>query len=514
MQVGSAAPEMHYWSGGNSAFDLRARLGGAAHILRTPHVSLLLSAALTGLVYGWGFLRPAFLLTIDIPALAGEDYLYLHRPAAQIRLVAGFILLSLFYLYGLWAAARVDDRRAWALVAGAGALFAGLLLFMYPFGAADIFDNIIHGRILSEYGGNPFLQVATMYREDPFFPYVAWIHQTSAYGPVWELMAGAIAGIIGTGFIPNVVAFKLLPGIFWLASGLILVRLLRDRAPKYALSGALLWFWNPALLYETWGNGHNDAVIVALMLAAVWLLLEERHSLAFLSLTVGALVKYIPVLLMPAAAFVALRRPGNMRKRLSYLAITGSSALALTALAYWPFWTGWQTLTVSRRLGMYTTSLPAMAMQLALPMAGEAEAKRWIGLSAGILTAAAALWLGWRGSRGRDWFTFPETAFGILAFYLLVTCLWFQGWYVMWLIGFGALIPSRRLRSFAIFFSLVVMAKYFLLGPILLWRVPWPPQPLLEVTFTLGVMGLPWLAAALTALRGTQERCPYERGRS
>jgi hypothetical protein len=477
-----------------------------------PHISLSLSAILTALVYGWGFLRPANLLTIDIPALAGEDYLYLHRPTAQIRLVAGFILLSLFYLYGLWAAARVDDRKAWSLVLGAAALFAGLLVFMYPFGAADIFDNIIHGRILSEYGGNPFQQVPTAYREDPFFPYVAWIHQTSAYGPVWELMAGGVAGVIGSQFIPNVIAFKILPGAFWLASGYIVIRVLREHAPQYALSGALLWFWNPAVLYETWGNGHNDPVVVALMLAAVWLLLEERHSLAFLSLTIGALVKYIPALLMPAAVFVALRKLASTHKRLPYLATTGLSAIAVTGLAYWPFWTGWQTLTVSRRLGMYTTSLPAMAMQVALSMTGDAEAKRWMALTAAILTAAAALWLGWRGSKGKDWSDYPRTAFSILAFYLLVTCLWFQGWYVMWLIGFGALIPSARLRFFAIFFSLVVMVKYFLLGPILLWRTPWPPQPLLEVTFTLGVMGLPWLVAARTVLRGTQERCTYGRG--
>jgi hypothetical protein len=171
-------------------------------------------------------------------------------------------------------------------------------------------------------------------------------------------------------------------------------------------------------------------------------------------------------------------------------------------LVYLPFWTGWGTLTVGRRLGMFTTSLPAMALQLLIPLSGEASAARWVGLLAAILTAFAAFWFGWRGSTRAHWSTFARSGFSILGFYLLVTCLWFQGWYVLWLVGFGALIPSRRLRYFTVFFSLVVMVKYLVLGPILLWRVPWPPQPLLEVSFTLGVMGVPWLAAAITLICG------------
>jgi hypothetical protein len=54
---------------------------------------------------------------------------------------------------------------------------------MYPIDAADIFDNIIHGRIWGVYGANPFQQVAQDFQNDPFYHYVAWRRTTSAYGP-------------------------------------------------------------------------------------------------------------------------------------------------------------------------------------------------------------------------------------------------------------------------------------------------------------------------------------------
>jgi hypothetical protein len=185
---------------------------------------------------------------------------------------------------------------------------------------------------------------------------------------------------------------------------------------------------------------------------------------------------------------------------------TLAASAALIVVTSFPYWEGWRIFSIDRRLGMFTTSLPAMAVQLMAPIAGGASAMRWVSTSAAGLTLGVAIWVGWVRSAEGDWEVLPRAGFEILAFYLLVTCLWFQGWYVLWLVGLGALLPSRNIRLFASAFSLFVLVKYLVLGPILLWQIPWPPEPRLEVTFTLGVMGVPWLLAAGLLF------CPSNRG--
>ena len=73
---------------------------------------------------------------------------------------------------------------------------ATILLFLFPFGAADIFDNIMHGRILGVYGGNPFHDVIGQFDQDRLVAYTAWRLAPSAYGPAWELLAGGTAWLV------------------------------------------------------------------------------------------------------------------------------------------------------------------------------------------------------------------------------------------------------------------------------------------------------------------------------
>ena len=84
-------------------------------------------------------------------------------------------------------------------------------------------------------------------------------------------------------------------------------------------------------------------------------------------------------------------------------------------------------------------------------------------------------------------------AFDTLAFYLLFTCLWFQQWYTVWLVGLAAALPAGHRRRFAAFFSMAALSKKFLFGPLIFWPDPKYTQPTAEILFTLSVLGLPWL---------------------
>ncbi len=480
------------------------RINLAIHNLKAQSRDSTAVALLAGvagmnlLLYLLAFVRPYNLFDLyQRPRLElyqiSKDY-----PMARWLLVAVFLIQGALYWLGWRLAQRTRGRAAWIVVLGGAAAFSVALLFIYPFDAADIFDNILHGRILGVYGANPFRRIAAQFSEDPFLPYMAWRRTPSAYGPAWEVMATLTARIMGNSIIANVIAFKLLVGTFLAASVGVVAAILRRLAPEQALAGVLWLAWNPVVLYETLGNGHNDIVMVFWMLVATWALLRQRYTLSILSLVVGALVKFVPLLMLPAAGLIALRELRNARARLRFLAVTTFSALLLFALAYGPFWYGIETLGIDRRTRLFTASLPAVVYALLQPQIGADRASSAIGGVAAGLTFLFAIWQGIRAWRDHSQLSFIQVTFNILMFYLLLTCLWFQQWYAVWPLAIAALLPSGPSVYLAFVFSYAtLLAKQLIFGPMFFWIRPLPPKPWRELRFGPTVLGVPWLYALL-----------------
>jgi len=463
-------------------------------------------AVISGVIYWLVFVQP-----FNLPELYRHSLLDLHDlsqddPAARWRLLGGFVAQGVLYGLGWRIACRARGRGAWAIVLGGALVFGVILLFLYPFDAADVFDNIMHGRILGIYGANPFQQPAFDFKTDPFYRYTAWRYTTSAYGPGWEVLAGGVARLAGDGVVANVLAFKLLGGVFLAASVAVLAATLRRTAPERALAGVVLLAWNPVVLYETLGHGHNDVAMVLWILVAGWTLLHRRYTSSVLALVMGGLVKFIPVLLLPAAILVALRNLPHIRARLRFLLVTAAAAAALVALAYTPFWYGKRTLDIERRRDLFTTSLPAVAHALLEPQLGEEQAASFISQLAAGLTALFALWQGLRAGRERTWLGFAQAAFFILTFYLLLTCLWFQSWYAVWLVAPAALLPPGRTARLGILVGLATLSKPLIFGPLWLWQRPLPPQAWRELRLGPAVLALPWLYALLALWRNRRSR--------
>jgi hypothetical protein len=313
-------------------------------------------------------------------------------------------------------------------------------------------------------------------------------------------MAGVAARLAGDSIVTNILTFKLLPGIFWLGSLALVGVILLKNAPQHALPGVYLLAWNPMALYSTFGNGHNDIVMAFWVLFAIWALQARHYTTAVFALLAGALVKYIPLLLLPAAVWIALgdlreAHPG-LRHRVQFLALTGVVGLALVWLSYRPFWVGVETLTIDRRASLLSSSVPAVAYHLRPGSWSQEFAAQLISRIALAITALFALWRSWIAGRQRAWTSFPRASYDILALYLLLTCLWFQQWYTVWLVGIAAVLPFGFRQRFAAFFSLAAFSKQLAAAPMLFKPKPVYPQPGLEIRFTLAVLGLPWLYLA------------------
>jgi hypothetical protein len=450
-------------------------------------------AGANALLYWLGFVEPYPLLALYRRPLLNLYRLSTDRPSGHWLLLVAFLGQGVLYWLGWRAAQRAQGKAAWLVVLGGTLVSSGLLLWMYPFGAADIFDNIMHGRILGIYGANPFQQVAQDFQSDSFYHYVAWRRIISAYGPGWELLAGLAARLAGNGIVANVIVFKLLAGIFLLASIGVVATVLQKMAPERALAGVVLLAWNPLILYETLGNGHNDMAMVFWILIAVWLLLKQRYTLTILALVVGTLIKFIPLLMLPAAGLIAWRdlETGSARRR--FLIRTGVATAIIVWLAYWPFGYGLEILSIEHRSHLYTTSIPAVAYFWLKPALGAQTAARSISLVAAGITGLFALWQAWRAWKDRSWLNFPQAAFQILMFYLLLTCLWFQQWYALWPLGLAALLPPGHAARLAALFGYIALSKQLIFEPLFLWTYPLPPKSWREFRLGPAVLAVPWL---------------------
>jgi hypothetical protein len=461
---------------------------------------LVVAGCLGLAVYTLIFTRTAYLLTfIDIPKYdlhlmvrADPGLLWLYR--------IGFILLAAAYSLGAWAATHTQNRKAlWILIVIA-VLSAGVLLLLYPFDAADMFDYIMHGRMVALYGANPYQQVPADFQADPFFIYVGWIKATSPYGPFWLQLSALVASLARNSLFGTVLAFKLLSGCFYLISAGFVAAILKRKAPERLIFGLWLFACNPLVLYETFGHGHNDITLTACLLASVWFMIERRHGLVILALVTGALFKHVTLLVIPIALACSLVQLKDWRSRLRYLVITGGSAALLVFIAYQPFWVGWKTIDLTSRMYMYTTSLPAIIHTWYREQVDLVVLSRSISWVAAILTVLAASFFAWRAAHDKSWLGYPKAALAILLFYLFLTCLWFQQWYMVWVVGLAAILPLCGLSFLTFMSSFTVMTKVLISAPILLWVSPLPRAQIRELWLSLEVMLLPWLISIFLLL--------------
>lgn len=467
-----------------------------------PLVLLGMLAGVNAAVYALVFVRSWSLLALyerpllDLRRISSDD------PLARWRLLAGFVVVGVIYWLGWRVASQARSKSAWVIVLG-GALVSGvILLFLYPFDAADIFDNIIHGRILGVYGGNPFRQVADDFAGDPFLTYVAWRHTPSAYGPGWELVAAATARLAGDGIVGNVLAIKTVGSVFLAGCIAVVAALLRRSAPERALAGTLLLAWNPIVLVEVVGFGHNDIAMAFWILLSVWFLARRHFTLSILSLVIGVLFKFIPLLLLPAAGLVSLRELRGWRSRLRFLIVTAVAAGVLTVSAYWPFWNGLATLGIERRRGLFTTSLPAVVYALLEAPLGTEQAASGVSLAAAAATALFALWQALRACRRPSWQGYVRAAFATLMFYLLFTCLWFHPWYAVWPLSLVPLLSPGPLSWLGVSFGFAVLAKPLVFEPMWLWITPFPARSWRELRLGPTVLAVPWLLTLIALWKG------------
>ena len=468
-------------------------------------VGLLLVAVLAELVYV-GFWPISYYLT------QGPDFSYeylLEYPAVWERLLPllvrfeatwpepprslefmtdtlkwAFVAAFVLYLAAFWLT-RAGLPVGWgAVVVVAPALAFQATLFLMPgLFTTDLFSYAMYGQIAGPYGLNPYVHLPAYFPQDRIFHWIhpLWHYAPSVYGPAWIDLSLPIArAIAGWSPIDKVLAYKLLINLVHVLGMGCLALLVHRLRPGMVLPSVVLYAWNPMILFEFAGNGHNDAVMVTLMLVALLLFSGRRPWLRWLglvALTVALLIKMAAVLLLPYYVIAWARERRTLWGVVQVLAIAGATVLAIAVGLYLPWWVGIETIgpiLVWSQGPMYNNYVPdAVAQYLAFehlldptgpdPTAALEQARGWMKLVARPIFAAYCLWelVRVRGGLG----LVAAGARVMLAFLLLFNT-WVLAWYFTWPLALAVVLgwestTARVLVGFSLSALTVMYHRHF-----------------------------------------------------
>lgn len=236
-----------------------------------------------------------------------------HGPLSWVRYGHGQMLATMVLYIGfllmVWAwvrlgrhvlAGRVGSRP----VLIAAACWTAPLVIAPPVFTRDVFSYLAQGA-LDLHGMDPYKVGPIMLGIPELVSNVHPFWQTTPapYGPLFILLAKTIVSITGTNMILGVILTRL---VLMVGLGLLLWAL--PRLVKQ-LGGSLpvtLWLAiaGPMTVVHLAGGPHNDLLMVGLMAAGVVCVLERRHVVGIVLVTLAAAVKATALLALPFLVWV------------------------------------------------------------------------------------------------------------------------------------------------------------------------------------------------------------------
>ncbi len=288
-------------------------------------------------------------------------------------LLLGLVLIALsaIYLYAVVRAFRRRDKihitSRWLLLLLVGAaVFGATLLFLPALFSNDVFSYIFTGRMLTIYHADPMNTAPAQFQRDPYLPWITQPGVPNIYGPLWLAITSLLVGV-GNSPITTLLLFKGLALLSHLVNCLLIWAILGKIAPARRLPGTLLYAWNPLALVELAGNGHNDGLLICLLLLATWLLVQQRGgwydagAFAFTGLAIS--LNFVGLIFAPLFTWFSVRNERDNVRVVWGCCWRALVTLITLLIVYLPFWHGGSTfVAISASIDMqhFVHSLLAM----------------------------------------------------------------------------------------------------------------------------------------------------------
>ena len=326
-----------------------------------------------------------------------------------------------------------------------------LLFTTPPTLSSDVYRYIWDGRMANA-GVNPYAHRVDSPLLDPFdSPQRTLVNHRwmgTPYLPTAQVFFAAVYRIAPD----SPLAFQIAAVMLDLATGWFVIVLLRRLGLPRTQS--LIYLWNPLVVVEFAHGAHVDALMICLMMAALWTLVAARSkALSLVALTAAALTKGLPALLLPV-----VWRWWGWRYTIAFAALTVVACVPFALGAGWGL-TGpldGEGLFGALRIyaarwnfngGLYPL-LETILSGYWTPGAGPPEVVGWkpiwtakLVVTIGLGLVLLAVWL--RGRRCNDNLALLRLAMVPLAAYLLLTTT-LHPWYVTLIVPLLPFLPTRE----------------------------------------------------------------------
>jgi alpha-1,6-mannosyltransferase len=411
----------------------RGRLGLAGLLLTALLISL--SAAHTEV------LLPASLRPVPGWLAGAFGHVGLDIGLPGLILALSFMFLS--YALAMGATRQLSVRAVLASIAALNVL----ALVAPPLLSSDLFSYIAYGRLGAMYGINPYFHGPNLISFDPLYQLIGaqWTHTPTVYGPLFTALSYPLAGL---GIAANVFAYKGIAALSCLAIVGLTWKAARLRGMDPVKSAALVGL-NPVIVIYGVGGGHNDLLMLAILVAGIYVLLRRREGAGGAMIIAATAVKLTAGMLLPfALAAGAGRRVASAEPGARARLVTGAAVAVVVfgALGLVLFGAGPIHL-LGTLTGIQGDGGSHSIIGFVLSAVGLGAINPAVGDVLHVAYAVILVWLirqVWIGKL--DWIT----AAGWAVVGLLISAGLLMPWYIAWLIPLAALSTDRRLWLTAI----------------------------------------------------------------
>jgi hypothetical protein len=371
-------------------------------------------------------------------------------PGATVDVLLFWFPFSAMFLFYAAAVYLIRTEKAahapsWAIPAflALAVAFRITLLFSPPTLSDDIYRYLWDGRTQNA-GINPYLYApqdpAIAHLRDAYYAGINNRDISTIYPPLTQTLFRVVDGLWHSPY-----AMKILFTLCDLAVIILTLTLLRRR--RLPANRILIYAWNPLVLVECAGSGHNDTLALALMLAGLLAVCQGRAAVGMIGLALSFLAKFFAVVLIPAI----YRHLGRLRP---FLLIP-----VLIILFYLPYLdAGYQLfhgLLVYGDKWRFNESL----FSFALSMTGSLNQAKLI---IGVVFSGLIVYLFIRPP------DLLRTGYIVTGAYILLTPT-LQPWYLIWIVPFLCLYPNRAwmLLTGLVVFSYHVLIQFAQTG---IWK--------------------------------------------
>jgi hypothetical protein len=222
---------------------------------------------------------------------------YYERPLSTV--IFCVIIFVLYALYGLilkliWDG-KVVLRDFWKIVL----VCTFILIFSYPAFSYDFFNYIFTAKTVLIYHDNPFtIKPLAFSGFDPWLNFMRWTHLPTAYTPFWILVS-LFPYIFGFKHLLLIMFnFKIILAGFYLVS-VWLIGKITEKSNQNKIFAMAIFALNPLVIIESIVNPHNDIMMIAFVLGAIYLIQIKKYLSGYLLLALSVATKLMTVFLYP-----------------------------------------------------------------------------------------------------------------------------------------------------------------------------------------------------------------------